>query len=207
MKRFQIGLFLIILTASVFTASDLQKEAEPQAGATQEELSASVPELSDLHEVVFPLWHTAFPDKDFGMIKELLPQMDVLTRKLDEAQLPGILRDKKTKWEEGKQALKSALAKLHKAADEDNQEEMLKQTEAFHSAFERLVRTIRPLVSELVQTAPSPYRVMCHLRALQPREKHLLAVASMLLLFQASPVPSLRLKNRFCCPAPGHRLP
>lgn len=142
-------LVVMILIAGMFSFLSCQKEAEPQVEVTQEELSASVPELSELHEVVYPLWHTAFPDKDFALIKELLPQMDVLTQKLDEAELPGILRDKQTVWEEGKQNLKSTLEQLHQAADADNEEEMLAQTEAFHTAYERLVRTIRPMVAEL----------------------------------------------------------
>jgi vacuolar-type H+-ATPase subunit I/STV1 len=130
MRRFNNVLLVMILMACLISTVSCQKETEPPAEVTQEELSASVPELSELHEVVYPLWHTAFPDKDFALIKELL-------------------REKQTVWNEGKQALKSTLEQLHQATDEDNQEDMLKQTEAFHSAYESLVRTIRPLVTEL----------------------------------------------------------
>ena len=129
--------------------TDVKHECAEKADVTQEELAASVPALSDLHEVVYPLWHTAFPEKDYDLIKKLLPQADSLTAKLDEAKLPGILRDKQAAWDEGKTNLKSALQQLHSAADTNNQEEMLAQTEAFHGAFERLVRTIRPIVPEL----------------------------------------------------------
>lgn len=73
-----------------------------------------------------------------------------MTEKLNQAELPGILRDKKNKWDEGKDTLKSTLDNLHKAVDADNsQKDMLSQVEAFHSAYERLVRTIRPIVTEL----------------------------------------------------------
>lgn len=124
-----------------------QEEAKPKI--TQEELSASVPALNDLHEIVYPLWHNAFPEKDYALIKELLPQADTLTSKLDEAELPGILRDKQEVWNKGKENLKKALQDLHQAVETDNEEEMLKQTEVFHAAFERLMRTIRPVVPEL----------------------------------------------------------
>jgi hypothetical protein len=149
MRHFYNVLLVIILMAFLILTVSCQQEAEPQAEVTQEELSASVPELSDMHEVVYPLWHTAFPDKDFALIKELLPQLDVLMQKVEEAELPGILREKQTVWDEGKQALKSAIEQLNQAANEDNEEEMLKQTEAFHTAYEGLVRTLRPLVAEL----------------------------------------------------------
>jgi len=123
--------------------------ASAPASASDEELSAEVPALDDLHEVIFELWHDAFPEKNYAMIKELLPQADELTAKLDEAVLPGILRDKQEAWDAGKEKLKAALAELHAAADADDEDAMLKQTEAFHSAFEGLVRTIRPVVPEL----------------------------------------------------------
>jgi hypothetical protein len=115
----------------------------------QEELTAEVPALDDLHEVVFQLWHDAYPEKNYELIKELLPQADALTAHLDEAKLPGILRDKQEAWDEGKGKLKAALEALHAAAKADDAEALLKQTEAFHSAFEGLVRTIRPVVPEL----------------------------------------------------------
>jgi hypothetical protein len=114
-----------------------------------EELDADVPALHDLHGVVYPLWHDAYPEKDYAMIKELLPEADSMTQKLDEAELPGILRDKKPDWDRGKDNLKNSLQALHRAVDENNQDDMLTQVEAFHSAFEKLVRIIRPVVPEL----------------------------------------------------------
>jgi hypothetical protein len=35
------------------------------------EISSSIPELSDFHEVIYPIWHTAYPDKDIKMMKEM----------------------------------------------------------------------------------------------------------------------------------------
>jgi triphosphoribosyl-dephospho-CoA synthetase len=130
-------------------AAEVKHECTEKTMVTQEELSASVPALKDLHEVVYPLWHTAYSQKDCDMIKKLLPDLDAQTAKLDEAKLPGILRDKQAAWDEGKKNLKFALQQLHSAAEANNPEDMLKQTEAFHSAYEKLVRTIRPMVPEL----------------------------------------------------------
>ena len=124
-----------------------QKEKTPEV--TQEELTAAVPELDDLHSAVYPLWHQAYPEKDYQMIKELVPQLDSLSAILDNVQLPGILRDKQEAWDKQKEILKATLAKLKKAANTNNKEDMLAQTEAFHSAYEKLVRTIRPMVKEL----------------------------------------------------------
>ncbi len=154
MKNHKICALLSVLLITSFFFFSCQKTEdvrveEPQAEITQEETTASVPALSDLHEVVFPLWHTAFTEKDLALIKELLPKLDSLTEKLDQTELPGILRDKTEQWEKGKIALKTTLDNLHTAVDADIGEDMLSQVEAFHSAYENLVRTIRPVVPEL----------------------------------------------------------
>ncbi len=154
MKFGRILLILFLGTACVFALYSCQKEEsrgseqiKPEISA--EELQADVPALHDLHGVVYPLWHDAYPEKDYALIKELLPEADDLTEKLDAAELPGILRDKKPDWENEKESLKNSLRDLHRAVEEENQEAMLDQVEAFHSAFEKLVRIIRPVVPEL----------------------------------------------------------
>ncbi len=107
MRKHKIYVFLSLLLLTSFLFFSCQKAEEvqvedPHAEITQEETTASVPALSDLHEVVFPLWHSAFPEKDLDLIKELLPQLDSLVEKLDQAELPGILRDKTEQWDKGK---------------------------------------------------------------------------------------------------------
>ncbi|MFA9453349.1 MAG: hypothetical protein ACERK6_05470 [Candidatus Aminicenantaceae bacterium] len=155
----RLHLFLILFTALAVVLSvscqdkteDDQAAAEPETKAEigQEELSAAVPELSALHEVVYPLWHTAYPEKDYAMIKELLPQVEELAAKVYGAALPGILRDKQADWDSGIENLKTTLQNMKTAVEADNQAGMLEQTEAFHSAYEKMVRTIRPVVAEL----------------------------------------------------------
>jgi uncharacterized protein YukE len=136
----------------VWQKAALAQTPEKKAAATeikQDELTASVPALKDLHKVVYPLWHDAYPNKNYELIKQLLPQADTLVGTLDQAPLPGILRDRQEKWDAAKANLKSVLQKLHEAAKTDSQDAMLAQTEAFHAGFERLVRTIRPVVPAL----------------------------------------------------------
>lgn len=140
-------ILILILSLLVIFSCGEKKKVSPEI--SHEELTAAVPELSDLHEAVYPLWHEAFPNKDYAQIRQLLPELDSLTAKIEIAELPGILQDKQEKWEAGKEKLVTNLKKLHEAADTDNKEEMLNQTEAFHANYEGLVRTIRPLVKEL----------------------------------------------------------
>lgn len=153
--KFRENLFIVFLgMACVFLSLSCQQEESIQADEvkpkmSESELDADVPALHDLHGVVYPLWHDAYPEKDYALIKELIPEADSLTQKLDEAELPGILRDIKPDWDSGKDNLKNSLQALHHAVQENNQEDMLDQVEAFHSAFEKLIRLIRPVVPEL----------------------------------------------------------
>ncbi len=153
--KFRENLFIIFLgIACAFLLFSCQQEESVQADEVKPEMSegeldVDVAALHDLHGVVYPLWHDAYPEKDYALIEELLPEADSLTRQLDEAELPGILRDKKPDWDRGKNNLKNSLQALHRAVEENNQDDMLTQVEAFHSAFEKLVRIIRPVVPEL----------------------------------------------------------
>jgi hypothetical protein len=149
-----LGLMILALGMALSAHAVLAQEATAQkapakADINEQELTAKVPALGNLHKVIRPLWHDAYPAKDYAKIKELLLQADTLVAELDKAVLPGILRDKQEMWDAGKADMKAILGKLHAAAKADNQEEMLKLTEAFHAGFERLVRTVRPAVPEL----------------------------------------------------------
>ena len=143
----KISVFAVALAVLLIASTGCRKQKEHVI--TQEELTAAVPELYELHKAVYPLWHDAYPNKNYDHIEELLPQLDSLTAALNRAELPGILRDKKPAWDSGKEFLNGSLKALYEAADTENQEEMLHQAERFHAGFERLVRTIRPIVKEL----------------------------------------------------------
>ena len=151
-----IGLMILTLGSASSAPLVLSQESvatkAPASAATdisEKELSTSIPALARLREVIRPLWHNAYPAKNYAMIKDLLPRADTLVAELDKATLPGILRDKQGIWEGGKEDLKWVLGNLHAAANAEDQEKMLKQVEAFHAAFERLVRAVRPVVPEL----------------------------------------------------------
>ena len=142
------SVFLIIFSLICLFPVSAQQHSAQQV-ITQEELAASVPELNDFHAVIYPLWHDAFPKKDYALIKTLLPKVDSLSSRLCAAELPGILRDKQAAWDKNISQLKSTIEALHVAAGKSDQEGMLARTEQLHSNFEMLVRTIRPMVKEL----------------------------------------------------------
>lgn len=158
MKFYKIGLMTVMAISLLIVGLACQKKAE-KVTIDPVELAADVPALENLHEAIYPLWHDAYPEKNYALIKELLPQLDSLVAGVDAAQLPGILRDKQAAWDEGKANLKSTLQALHQAAEQDNNEGMLAQAEAIHSAFEGLMRLVRPRVAELESFHQEMYKV------------------------------------------------
>jgi len=141
MKYFQLikALFVFVLFSSfVFGQHEHEKET-----------SWEVPELWDFHEVIYQLWHEAWPDKDVDMLKELLPELETGFAKVKAVELPGILRDKKPKWDELIKMMDKTLESYKDAIDKNDSESLLKAAEDVHATFEKFVRTIRPVLKEV----------------------------------------------------------
>lgn len=119
----------------------------PEVPAT--ELAAEVAELDAVHDIMVPLWHDAFPARDFTAIQEMTPRFEPLLAALDAAELPGILQDDQASWDEGKARLLETFQGLKAAAEGGDQDGMLAYAEAFHMNYEGLVRIIRPILPEL----------------------------------------------------------
>lgn len=132
------------------------------AGAPETETRSEVPALFDLHEVIAPLWHEAWPKKDVKMMKELLPQARAGVAKVAEARLPGILREKQAAWDQGVVGLKDALALYEAAAEGGAEQGLLDAVEALHSRFEGLMRITRPPMKELDAFHVPLYRLHHH---------------------------------------------
>lgn len=148
------------LAISVLSGCGDKPGSVPEVPA--EEITASVPELSAVHEFMQPLWHDAFPAKDFGKIQELVPEFEPTLAALDAAELPGILQDKVEAWNEGKVTLANAFEGLKAAADAGDEEGMLGYAETFHMSYEGLVRLIRPPLPELEAVHQPLYSMFHH---------------------------------------------
>ena len=139
MRRF-ISLIIILLGVAVVSAEKL-----PEPGET----SSNVPALWACHDVIVPLWHEAWPNKDLALMRQLMPKIEENVTALQKAELPGILRDKKDTWAAGVAAMTSASTTLKEALAANREQSALDATEALHSGFERLVRLVRPAMKEL----------------------------------------------------------
>ncbi|MGA9753289.1 MAG: hypothetical protein WBS54_16025 [Acidobacteriota bacterium] len=135
--------------------------AEP-AQTVPEEIRSEVPALSAYHEVIYPLWHEAWPKRDTTMMKRLLPEVQAGASEIQKAQLPGILRDKKGRWDAGVSRLAEAVDRYGRAAASGDDAALIRSVEDLHAAYEGLVRIVRPTTRELDAYHVVLYRIVHH---------------------------------------------
>ncbi len=140
----RIGLVLLMLTGLSQKGIGQMKDSIQIA-----ETSAEVPALSEFHNIIYPLWHTAWPEKNIGMLVELLPEIEKRSADVLNAKLPGILREKQDPWSEKIKELKGIVEEYRAAATPVDSQKLLSAAERLHTVYEKLVRTIRPAVKEL----------------------------------------------------------
>jgi hypothetical protein len=143
----------------LFSALAIAAAAATASAQTATETQARVPELIAFHEVIYPMWHTAWPARDTTLLRELWPDIQKHIAAVEQAELPGILRDKQEAWDKGLARLKAAEARYGKALDGGTVDDKLAAAEEMHSAYEGLVRAIRPVMPELAQFHSVLYRI------------------------------------------------
>jgi hypothetical protein len=117
--------------------------------AFAQETESSVPELEAFHEIIYPIWHTAYPEKDITALKGFVPEINKLAGKIFEAKLPGILREKEAKWQTGLEEFRTSVEAYNAAAKGADDQALLNAAEVLHARYEMLVRTIRPVLKEM----------------------------------------------------------
>jgi hypothetical protein len=142
MKRALGVLALAALAALVLSAPAI-------ATTVDADVEARVPALTAFHEVIYPLWHDAWPKKDVDALVALTPKVDAGVDAIAKSELPGILRDRKAAWDSAVARLKAIGAEYDAAAAKKDGPALLAAAESLHSQFERMVRVVRPALKEL----------------------------------------------------------
>jgi hypothetical protein len=143
--------FMLIGTHHVLRAQETSKETVP-----------NVPALTEFHKVIYKIWHTAWSNKDYDMLTALLPEVEKGTAAIANANLPGILRDKKAAWEKGVGELRSIVKEYREAAENRQKQQLLDAAEKLHAQYEALVRVIRPPFMQLEEFHAVLYMVYHH---------------------------------------------
>jgi hypothetical protein len=150
----KVALLLLLCSAAALTAAAQAHDAA--------ETRSEVPALTEFHEVIFPLWHEAWPNKNYKMMRDLLPQVKTHLARIAAAELPGILREKQDAWSKGVAGLKDVVAQYEAAAASGPDQALADAVETLHERYEAQVRLIRPVMKELDAFHVVLYRVYHH---------------------------------------------
>jgi hypothetical protein len=110
-----------------------------------------------MHEVIMPMWHDAWPNKDYKALAALVPAIEKHMAAIAKAELPGILRDKALRWSTGVGDLKATVAAFKAAAAAGNNDALMAAAEKLHSQYEGLVKIVRPVLKEMDEFHGSLY--------------------------------------------------
>ena len=133
-------------------------------GAPQKpaDATARVPALESFHEVIFKIWHEAWPSKNVSMMRRLAPEVGKGIDAVASAKLPGILREKQSAWDEEVRNLKSAGSEYQSAVASQDDGRLMKAAENLHARFEALMRITRPPLRELDEFHSALYMLYHH---------------------------------------------
>ena len=137
----RVALLLIAVASVAFPAAAQAPKPE--------EIKSSVPALDAMHEIMLPMWHEAWPNKDYKALAALVPQIDTHVAAITKAELPGILREKAAAWKAGVADLTATAAAYKAAVSSGNNEALLKAAEKLHMQYEGLVKVVRPVLKEM----------------------------------------------------------
>lgn len=171
-------LFTAVLALTISLPA-LAQEAKPEKDEHAGEITATVPALTDFHEVIFTIWHTAWPEKNVALLAELAPEVRRQGDILAKAQLPGILRDKEDAWRAGIEELQTILTDYEQASSLVDSIRLLDAAERLHARFEGLVRVIRPPLKEVDAFHQVLYMVYHHYLPGRDEDKLAAAVKEM----------------------------
>lgn len=113
------------------------------------EITSNVPQLSEFHKVIYPMWHDAYPAKDYKALKGFVPQIKTHVESINGAKLPGILREREADWRKLLGELNATAQNYYDAASSNNNDALLEAAEKLHSVYERMNRAIRPVIKEI----------------------------------------------------------
>lgn len=166
-----------------------------------QETESSVPELTAFHEIIYPIWHTAYPDKDYAALRSSAPEVKSLAEKVYGAQLPGILRDKQGKWDQSLAEFRKSVDSYLAAAAGTDDAALLDAAEVLHARYEMMVRSIRPVLRE-VDTFHKTLYVVYH-KYLPNKDFGKIAEVSADMLAQAEAITKASLPKRLESRAQG----
>ncbi len=147
MKRFVIIFSLVLAMLVLFCG----KQEKQQPASTEKAATSLTPKaaLKAMHEVIHPMWHDAYPEKDVEQLKSLYPELQKQYQALKSVQFPDSLRDKSMHWQQGVEKMGQILQEYGAAIEKNDTEALLNAARDLHTSFEKLVGILKPAVPAL----------------------------------------------------------
>lgn len=120
-----------------------------QIDSIKNETESKIPALEEFHEIIYPIWHTAYPEKDYKTLRGYVEEINTKAEKIYSVKLPGILREKQTKWDAGISDFKKAVIEYNDKARGKDEKGILDAAEKLHGKYEMLIRIINPTLKEI----------------------------------------------------------
>jgi hypothetical protein len=139
----------LIMPICLLTVALFCYESYGQTKIDPAEISSSVQELTDFHDIIYPMWHDAYPAKDYSALKGFVPKIKSYMEAVNKAKLPGILREKESAWKSQLKELNNSAQNYYAAADSKNNNDLLVAAEKLHTSYEKTVRVLRPALKEI----------------------------------------------------------
>ncbi len=135
--------YLFIIIAIAFTLPTFAQQEK------NHEIKSEVKELTEFHDVIYQIWHTGWPQKDINLLVSLTPDVEKGYDKIKNVELSGILRDKKSKWDDGLKKFRINVEMYKGAAAKKDSVGILNAAEKLHMQYEALVRIVKPVLKEV----------------------------------------------------------
>jgi len=135
--------YLIIIISIAFMLPTFAQQEKDR------EVTSEVKELTEFHDVIYQIWHTGWPQKDIKFLVSLTSDVEKGYDKIRKVELSGILRDKKSKWDEGLKKFRIIVEMYKVAAAKKDSVWILNAAEKLHSQYEALVRIVKPVLKEV----------------------------------------------------------
>jgi hypothetical protein len=87
MKKFLLSISLFLALSFCFICFG-QTKVDPA------EISSTIQELTDFHDIIYPMWHDAYPAKDYNALKGFVPKIKSDMESLNKVKLPGTNSEK-----------------------------------------------------------------------------------------------------------------
>lgn len=122
-----------------------------QTDPKQHEPETKVPALSAFHEVIYPIWHTYWPEKDYAGLRGMAAEVNEKAAGIYSLILPGFYREREAKWEENVEKFKKSVTRFNASVKGTDNQELMDAAEALHADYEMLVRTLHPMTKPVEQ--------------------------------------------------------